>query len=405
MSQNPGWLHRVFGAREVEDELASARAQLAARDQRIAELEQQIAGGPEASAASERERELAEKLALAIADGTTVAAEVAEMQRRLLAHESALASEAERATTLGKAATAANRRAEQRMAEVQTLEKQRVDAEASAAAAKAALEQLEATSAARERELSAKSDALTSAEWKNDALERELEQARIEVQRAKGVQQSLAALQREVASLRAEREQQDRSLAAAQAAEGRLTGELASVRERDAALRTALRYVIELSAHALHRTLGAAAHLAIELGVEQTAGLGVALGASVQDGGVRQLNEHLALLGVADELSLRREGESFAGRFRLWSAGADHDPLPLARWVAAYAVELFGAGTREPLRLESLTGGPAEFHFSASPRVAPKPRSLPATPRDAQAAGERAEPAEQAGRAEQAQGN
>lgn len=396
MSQNPGWLHRVFGAREVEEELASARAQLAAREQRIAELEQQLAGGPEAAPATERERELAERLALAIADCTRLAAETAEAEKRLSAHESALASEAERATTLGKAATAANRRAEQRMAEVQTLEKQRADAEASAAASKAALEQLEAASATRERELSAKSDALTSAEWKNDALERELEQARVELQRAKGVQQTLVALQREVASQRAEREQQDRALAAAQATESRLTAELASVRERDAALRTALRGVIELSAHALHRTLGAAAHLAIELGVEQSAGLGVALGASVQDGGVRQLNEHLALLGVADDLSLRREGESFEGRFRLWTAGADPDPLPLARWVAAYAIELFGASTREPLRLESLAGGPSEFRFSAAPRATPKARSLPAATREAIAGGDQAEQAEQA---------
>ena len=399
MSQNPGWLHRVFGAREVEEELASARAQLAAREQRIAELEQRLGSGPEAAVTSERERELAERLSLAIADCTRLASEAAEAEKRLLAHESALASEAERATTLGKAATAANRRAEQRMAEVQTLEKQRADAEASAAAAQAALQQLEATSATRERELAAKSDALTSAEWKIDALERELEQARVESQRAKGVQQTLAGLQRELASQRAEREQQDRSLAAAQAAESRLTGELASVRERDAALRTALRGVIELSAHALHRTLGAAAHMANELGVEQSAGLGVALGASVQDGGVRQLNEHLALLGVADELSLRRDGESFEGRFRLWTAGADPDPLPLARWVAAYAVELFGASTREPLRLETLSGGPSEFRFSAAPRATPRPRSSPAAAREAVVDGEHG------GQAEQPSGN
>lgn len=396
MSQNPGWLHRVFGAREVEEELASARTQLAARDQRIAELEQQLAGGPETAAASERERELAERLGLAIADCTRLAAEAAEAQKRLLAHESALASEAERATTLGKAATAANRRAEQRMAELQTLEKQRADAEASAAAAQAALQELEATSATRERELSAKSDALTSAEWKIDALERELEQARVEAQRAKSAQQALPTLQREVASLRAEREQQDRALAAAHAVESRLTGELASVRERDAALRTALRGVIELSARALHRTLGAAAHLAVELGVEQSAGLGVTLGAGARDGGVRQLNEHLALLGVADELSLRREGELFEGHFRLWTVAADPDPVPLARWVAAYVVELLGMGMREPLRLEALTGGPSEFRFSAAPRATPKPRPLAASAREVVVANEHAEQAEQA---------
>jgi hypothetical protein len=382
MSQNPGWLHRVFGAREVEEALASARVQLAAREQRIAELEQQLGGAPVTLAASERERELAEKLALAIADRTTLAAEVAEVHKRLLAHESALASEAERATTLGKAATAANRRAEQRTLEVQALDKQRTDAEASAAAARAALEQLEATCAARERELSAKGDALTGAEWKIETLERELEQARDEVQRAKGVQQTLAALQRDLLSQRAEREQQQGALAAAQAEATRLTAELASVRERDAALRTALRGVIELSAHALHRTLGAAAHLAVELGVEQSAGLGVALSAAVQDG-VRHLNEHLALLGVADDLSVRREGEFFEGRFRLWTSGVEPDPLPLARWVAAYALELFGASTREPLRLESLSGGPSEFRFRAAPRAAARPRSLAAPARDA----------------------
>jgi len=388
MSQNPGWLHRVFGAREVEEALASARAQLAMREQRIAELEQQLGGASEALPASERERELAEKLALAIADRTTLAAEVAEVQKRLLAHESALLSEAERATTLGKAATAANRRAEQRMLEVQTLEKQRSDAEASAAASKAALEQLEATCATRERELAAKSDALTGAEWKIETLERELEQARVEVQRAKGVQQTLASLQRDLASQRAEREQQDRALTAAQAAEGKLSAELASVRERDATLRTALRGVIELSAHSLHRTLGAAAHLAIELGIERSAGIGIALGASVQDG-VRQVNEHLVLLGVADELSVRREGERFEGRFRLWSS--EPDALPLARWVAAYAVELFGATTSEPLRLESLAGGPSEYRFSAAPRAStPRQRSLPAVTHEAIVEGEQA---------------
>jgi hypothetical protein len=370
MSQNPGWLHRVLG---VADELELARAQIAARDQRIARLEQQLASHPGATLASERERELAEKLALAIADRVSLAAEAAEVQQRLAAHESALASEAERATTLGKAAAAANRRAELRYTEVQTLEKQRIHAEASAAAARAALEQLEATNATRERELSSKNDALTSAEWKNDALERELEHARSELQRARGAQQSLASLQRELADQRTEREQLDAALQGARAAEARLTGELASARERDAAQRAALRGVIDLSAHALHRTLGAAAHLALELGVERSLGFGLALDGNLSDGSVRQLNEHLALLGVADELSVQRDGDGFQGGFRLWNAGTD--PLPLARWVAAYAVQLFGASAPEPLRLESLSGGPSEYRFSAAPRAVSQPRS------------------------------
>jgi len=379
MSQNPGWLHWVLGARGAADELAIARAQLAARDERIARLEQQLSGSPEAAAASERERELSEKLALAIADRITLAADAAEVQKRLVAHESALASEAERATTLGKAAAAANRRAEQRFAEVQALDKQRTQAEASAAAARADLDRLEAANATRERELAEKSDALTSAEWKNDALERELEHARSELQRARGTQQTLVALQGELADQRAEREQLDGALEAARAAERRLTGELSSVRERDAALRAALRGVIDLSAHALHRTLGAAAHLALELGVEASAGLGVALGAHLKDGSVVQLNEHLALLGVADELRVQREGESFQGCFRLWTEATDPDPLPLARWVAAYAVELFGASAREPLRLESLSGGPSEYRFSAAPRVVPQAQWAPSS--------------------------
>lgn len=374
MSQNPGWLHRVFGAREVEEALAHARAQVSARDQRITELEQQVLAAQDATGASERERELAEKLALAIADRTTLAAELAEVQSRLSAHESALATELERATTLGKAATAANRRAEQRMLELQTLEKQRADADASAAAARTALEQLEAAFAARERELATRSDALSSAEWKNETLERELEQARIEVQRAKGLQQTIASLQRELASQRAEREQQDRSLAAAQAAEGRLGAELTSLRERDAALSAALRRVIELSAHATHRTLGAAAHLALELGAERVLQTSRARPDGDQDC-TKLLAEHVALLGVADELTLRRDGERFEGRFQLRGPVSESDAAPLARWLAAYALEVFGTDARLPLRLEAVTGGPREFAFSAAPRAAARPVS------------------------------
>lgn len=387
MSQNPGWLHRVFGAREVEDALASARARLMEREQYIAELEQQL-GVSAATGGTERERDLAEKLALTIADRTTLAAELAELQKRLSAHESALASELERATTLGKAATAANRRAEQRMIELQTIEKQRADAESSAAAAKAALEQLEASCAGRDQELSSKSDALTGAEWKIETLERELEQARAEVQRAKGLQQSLLGLQRELASQRAEREQQDRALAAAQAAETRLSAELASLGERDAATRTALRHVIELSAHALHRTLGAAAHLALELGAERCGVNALERGASMQEC-VRQLSERLALLGVADELSLWGDGERFEGRFCLRGSGAELDVAPLARWVAAYAVEVLGASAPARLRLEALSGGPSEFRFSAEPRAAAsRPRSQQAGARETVSEGE-----------------
>lgn len=384
MSQHPGWLHRVFGAREVEEALSGARAQLAARDQRIAELEEQLQRASELQGAGQREQELAEKLALAIADRTTLAAELAEVQKRLLAHESALAAEVERATTLGKAATAANRRAEQRMLEQQTTEKQRAEAESSAAAAKAALEQLEAASAGRERELLAKSDALTSAEWKIETLEREIEQARVEVQRAKGLQQSLAALQREVASQRAEREQQERALAAAQAAEARGASELSSLREQDAAVRAALRRVIELSAHALHGTLGAAAHLALELGAEHASAWQLA--AATEQETVRQLSEHLALLGVADELSLERDAERVQGRFRLRVTSELH-ATPLARWVAAYALEMFGSNARTPLRLETLSGGPSEFRFSAVSRVAP-PRSRAPAVRESVTEGE-----------------
>ena len=60
---------------------------------------------------------------------------------------------------------------------------------------------------------------------------------------------------------------------------------------------------------------------------------------------------------------------------------------PLARWVAAYALEMFGSNARTPLRLETLSGGPSEFRFSAVSRVAP-PRSRAPAMRESVTEGE-----------------
>jgi hypothetical protein len=396
VSQNPGWLHRVFGTREMDEVLAEARAQLAERDQRIAELERHLISGQGATGASERERELEEKLvralaerdargdgeaerelkarlALATAECAALTAEVADVRGRLTAHESALAAEAERALAMGKAASTAKLRAEQRRLESQSAEKQRADAEAKAAAARAALEPLEATVAARDRELAARTEALTAAEWRIETLERELEQASADAQRMKGVQQSNALLQRELASQRAKHEQQDRALAAARVTEVSRSAELGSSMQRETELREALRGVIDLSAHALHRTLGAGAHLALELGAERCRSSlrrrSEAEGASVRDG-VHWLDGELQLLGVAEQLKLDRDGERLEGTFRLRGDTARTDALALARWIAAYAIEALGVLENAPLRLEAVSGGPIEFRFSAAPRAA-----------------------------------
>jgi hypothetical protein len=396
VNQNPGWLHRVFGTREMDDVLAEARAQLAERDRRIMELERHLLAGRDTTAATERERELEGKLAQALAqreapspgDGdrelkarlalasaecAALTAEVADVRSRLTAHESALASEAERAVALGKAASTAKLRAEQRRLEFQSADKQRVDAEAKAAAAQAALEPLEATLAARDRDLAVKSEALTAAEWRIETLERELEQLTADTQRTKGVQQSYALLQRELATQRGKHEQQERALAAARATEASMSAELGSSMQRETELREALRGVIDLSAHALHRTLGAGAHLAIELGAELCRDWFrpriAAAGASLRDN-AHWLDGELQLLGVAEQLKLARDGERLEGTFRLRGDPARADALPLARWVAAYAVEALGALEKAPLRLEAVASGPNEFRFSAAPRGA-----------------------------------
>jgi hypothetical protein len=84
---------------------------------------------------------------------------------------------------------------------------------------------------------------------------------------------------------------------------------------------------------------------------------------------VLEIRDRLALIGITDDFTAAPAGDSCRGRFRLSMSIPSSEAAGVARWVAAYAIESLHGASRQPLRLESLDGGPLEFEFRATIRA------------------------------------
>ena len=377
MNQNPGWIQRVFGTKELEDRLQKANLLLAERDRRVLELDRRLqstgaeleeknrkqtelelelaqlrdAAHVNATRASEHERELSDKLGRANQDRAALDAALTEARAKLAGIEGSLQTKLDRAMSMSKTAAVQGRRADQLAAELEALKRQLGQVESSAQGKAAEQARLEATITDRERELGEKADLLSAAEWKIATLESELEQLRGELQRGK-----VAAVE-QASTLEGLRHEHSK----ASVALGQRETVLSLTKEL-------LLDVLRLSANALHRTFGAQSHLAIELAARscwrKTAD-------SFHDEAHRalEIRDRLALIGIADEFTAAASGDGCRGRFRLSTSIPSNEATGVARWVAAYAIEQLHGASRQPLRLESLEGGPLEFEFLATIRA------------------------------------
>jgi hypothetical protein len=377
MSQNPGWIQRVFGTKELEDRLQKANLLLAERDRRVLELDRRLqSAGAEleeknrkqtelelelaqlrdaahvnSTRASEHERELSDKLGRANQDRAALDAALTEARAKLAGMEGSLQTKLDRAMAMSKTAAVQGRRADQLAAELETLKRQLGQVESSAQGKAAEQARLAATIAEHERELSEKADLLSAAEWKIATLESELEQLRSELQRGK-----VAAVE-QASTLEGLRHEHSK----ASVALGQRETVLALTKEL-------LLDVLRLSANALYRTFGARSHLALELAARSC---WRKTPESFHDDAHRalEIRDRLALIGITDEFSAAASGDGCRGRFRLSTSIPSNEATGVARWVAAYAIEQLHGASRQPLRLESLEGGPLEFEFLATIRA------------------------------------
>jgi hypothetical protein len=377
MNQNPGWIQRVFGTKELEERLQKANLLIAERDRRVLELDRRLqstgaeleeknrkqtelelelsqlrdAAHVNSTRAGEHERELSEKLARANQDRAALDAALTEARAKLAGMEGSLQTKLDRAMAMSKTAAQQGRRADQLAAELETLKRQLGQVESSAQGKAAEHARLEATILDRERELGEKADLLSAAEWKIATLESELEQLRGELQRSK-----IAAVE-QASTLEGLRHEHSKATVAL----GQRETVLALTKE-------VFLDVLRLSANALHRTFGTRSHLALELAARSC---WRKTPDSFHDEAHRalEIRDRLALIGITDEFAAATSGDSCRGRFRLSTSIPSNEAAGVARWVAAYAIEQLHGASRQPLRLESLEGGPLDFEFLATTRA------------------------------------
>jgi chromosome segregation ATPase len=391
MRQNEGWIQRVFRHGELEAKVRRANLELAEKERRVIDLERQVEMlGSEAAEktrkANELERQLLElrsgesvlsgadeheqrstatqtrdtdERAAVQANLAQMATRLAEVTAKLSEAERESKSGAEREAELGKSLAIHDRRAEQLASELEKLEQQ---VEANGHVSQLEKKRWEAELAARDEALDAKTDAISAAEWKIATLESELSQLKQELERSRATERDHGERLAE-----ARREQ-----AQAVTFADRRKILLAQTRET-------LVEILRLSAHALERTLGSAGHLAIELAAARCPPKGSKeseTGHEISEA-VLELRNRLALIGVAEDFVARLEGVGYFGRFRVSMIIPPSEATGLARWVAAYAIEILNGASPVPMRLETLEGGPAEYQFTAAPRHTPALGSSP----------------------------
>jgi hypothetical protein len=374
MTNNTGWMQRVFGGKQPEEQLDTDRSDLAeqrVRAQLVEELERWRAAAEGAAEELESARTRASESDSALQDANArleaLQANLTEATTKLEEQASALRAERERADALGKSATAANRRADKRLTEadaskrkvtelesrLEALSDERVALELNVAALKGELDLARQESALARQDVVRLREQMGAREadaagWRTRASAAEEELARKAEAQREG-EQKLVDLGRQHA-------EQRESLQAAEA-ETRRRG-------------TALLDIVRVSARALETACGNGLPLALELARLRHPLVAVPSVKEVAPA-ARSVAQLLATLKLAETFEVDEQGaEEFRCRLALSSDLATEDASPFACWVAAYATAALSSALDRKLCLEALAGGPRDFSFRVVERNA-----------------------------------
>jgi len=373
MSENDGWIQRVFGTKPATQRESLLEAAIAERDRYIAEKEQVVL-------------DLELRLA-ALGSELSASAESAR------AREGDLTRQLETATAASEALGAELDRSQSaRAAEAAQTRRQLDSLQGALQGVRAELSSANRRLAAREEELAKKAEQLTDSEWRTQTLEGEVKRLQPEEPKRRALEAQVSALQRELEAARGERAQRDLRIQVLQASEREQREQLtdlenqtsqnaqriaelqAGVLDRDTQLsrtQNALHELCRLSAISLHGAFGDALHLALELSasrgwqpqLQTSRDLGEAL---------QQIRGQLSLFGAVEDLRFELSGPVLQGELRLSSACAAPEARALSRWAAAYAIECLNQVLPAPLRLDGVKEreGAQDFAFSATRRAA-----------------------------------
>jgi predicted nucleic acid-binding Zn-ribbon protein len=380
MSENDGWIQRVFGTKPASQRESLLEAAIAERDRYIAEKEQVI---------------LDLELRLA-----ALGSELAACGESARAREGDLTRQLETVTAASEALGAELDRSQSSRAAETTQARRQLDSlQASLQGARSDLSTANRRLAVREEELAKKAEQLTDSEWRNQTLEGEIKRLQPEEPKRRALEAQVSALQRDLQAARGEREQQDKRIQELLGSEGTQREQLtdlasqmarstrrieeleAGLLDREAHLarvRNALQELSRLSAVALHGAFGDSLHLALELSASRGWQPGIESSREPADV-VEQIRRRLSLFGAVVELSLDLSGPVVQGELRLNEACAHSETRALSHWAAAYAIECLNLVLPEPLRLEGVREREAAqgFVFTATRRAVEAPDQLP----------------------------
>jgi golgin subfamily B member 1 len=373
MTNNTGWMQRVFGAKQPEDQPQTGRDDLAEQLRVRAELLLEVERWRGAAESAVGELELARTRANA-SDSALQAANaqiealqtnLTESAAKLEEQAGALRAERERADALGKSATAANRRADKRLTEADASKKKLAELESRLEAVTDERVALELNLAALKGELDlARQESALSREdvvrSREQLAAREDEGARWRT-RASAAEEELGSKadaererERQLADLGRQNAEQRESLRVAEA----------ETRRRGAALLDILR----ASARALETACGNGLPLALELAHLRQPMVALPT-VKVVAAAARSVAQLLQTLKLADAFEVDEQGaKEFRCRLALSSDLATEDVSPFGCWVAAYATAALSSALDRKLCLEAFAGGPRDFSFRVTER-------------------------------------
>lgn len=376
MSENDGWIQRVFGTKPasqreslLEEAIADRERLIAEREQVILDLQLRVAAlgselGSSAEAARAREADLVRQLETAVAASEALGAELDRSQSA-------------------------------RAAETSQARRQQDSLQASLQGVRSELSSTNRRLTAREQELAKKAEQLTDSEWRNQTLEGEVQRLQAEQPKRRALEAQLSSLQRDLDTARNERAGADSRIQELQAIERGQSEQLTELQAREARgarrleeleagladrdarvarLEQALHELSRLSALALHSAFGDALHLALELSASRGWQPGIDTSHDLA-GVVQQIGRQLSLFGAAEDFRLDLSGPVVRGELRLSAARTLPEAKVSARWAAAYAIECLSLVLPAPLRLDSVSESEREqgFAFSATRRAADAP--------------------------------